>query len=136
MRRLSRNRVLAGGFMLSLLPTVLASGLAAGRAQRNPVAHYLSGAELQCEGDAQRENIVSALNDALTMPGASLAAKRYKDYQGQEGQWDLPTLLYRHFVPKQPGATLGNHFYRDVKAKAAQEVIQEVIRLIVQRRMC
>ncbi len=109
-----------------LLLTVLGTGLAEGRA-RNPVADYLRGAELQCEGEAQKANIIAALNDALTLPGDSLAARRYKDYQGREGQWDLPTLLYRHFVPDHVGATLGKRFYRDVKAKEAQEVIRQIV---------
>ncbi len=109
-----------------LLLTALGTGLAEGGA-RNPVADYLRGAELQCEGEAQKANIIAALNDALTLPGDSLAARRYKDYQGREGQWDLPTLLYRHFVPDHVGATLGKRFYRDVKAKEAQEVIRQIL---------
>lgn len=124
------NRIPARAIVLPLLLTVLGSGLAEGKTRRNPVANYLRGAELQCETDEQRANIVTALNDALTLPGDSLAARRYKNYQGQESQWDLPTLLYRHFVPDHAGAVLGDHFYRDVKAKEAQKVIQQIIQRI------
>lgn len=124
------NRIPARVFVLSLLITVLGSGLAEGKARPNPVANYLRGAELQCETDEQRANIVTALNDALTLPGDTLAARRYKNYQGQEGQWDLPTLLYRHFVPDHAGAILGDHFYSDVKAREAQEVIRQILERI------
>ena len=113
-----------------LLLTVLGSGLAEGKTRRNPVANYLRGAELQCETDEQRANIVTALNDALTLPGDTLAVRRYKNYQGQEGQWDLPTLIYRHFVPDHSGAVLGDHFYRDVKAREAQAVIRQILQRI------
>jgi hypothetical protein len=130
MRNPSMNRIPARVFVLSLLITVLGSGLAEGKARPNPVANYLRGAELQCETDEQRANIVTALNDALTLPGDTLAARRYKNYQGQEGQWDLPTLLYRHFVPDHAGAILGDHFYSDVKAREAQEVIRQILERI------
>jgi hypothetical protein len=121
------NRIPARVFVLPLLLTILGSGLAEGKTRRNPVANYLRGAELQCETDEQRANIVTALNDALTLPRESLAARRYKNYQGQEGQWDLPTLISRHFVPDHAGAILGDHFYRDVKAKEAHEVIRQIL---------
>ena len=124
------NNLPARAFVLTLLLTVLGSGLAEGKTRRNLVANYLRNAELQCEGETQRENIANALNDALTLPRDSLAARRYKNYQGQEGQWDLPTLLYRHFVPDYAGAVLGDHFYRDVKAKEAQEVIRKILERI------
>ena len=124
------NRILVRAIVLPLLLTVLGSGLAEGKTRRNPIANYLRGAELQCETDEQRANIVTALNDALTLPGDTLAVRRYKNYQGQEGQWDLPTLIYRHFVPDHAGAILGDHFYRDVKAREAQEVIRQILQRI------
>ena len=124
------NRIPARVFVLPLLLTILGSGLAEGKTRRNPVANYLRGAELQCETDEQRANIVTALNDALTLPRESLAARRYKNYQGQEGQWDLPTLISRHFVPDHAGAILGDHFYRDVKAREAQAVIRQILQRI------
>jgi len=124
------NRIPARAILLPLLLTVLGSGLAEAKLRRNPVANYLRGAELQCEDEAQRANIVNALNDALTLPRDTLAARRYKNYQGQKGQWDLPTLIYRHFVPDHAGAILGDHFYRDVKAKEAQQVIKQIIQRI------
>jgi hypothetical protein len=123
---LSPGRIL----LASLLLALLGIGVAEGRTKRNPVANYLRGAELQCENDEQRANIATALNDALTLSGDSLATKRYKNYQGQEDQWDLPTLIYRHFVPDHLGATLGKRFYRDVKAKEAQEVIKQMLQRI------
>jgi hypothetical protein len=116
--------------LVSLLLAFIGIRVAEGKTKRNPVADYLRGAELQCETDEQKANIATALNDALTLPGDTLAARRYKNYQGQEGQWDLPTLIYRHFVPDHTGAVLGDHFYRDVKARVAQEVIRQILERI------
>ncbi len=124
------NRILTRILLLLLLFTALGTGIAEGKTKRNPVANYLRGAELQCETDEQRANIATALNDALTLPGDTLAARRYKNYQGQEGQWDLPTLIHRHFVPDHAGAILGDHFYRDVKAREAQEIIRRILERI------
>lgn len=92
----------------------------------NPVAEYLEGAELQYETDVQKENIATALNDILNLPAEELKKRRYKDYTGKEKQWDLPTLIYRHFVPQWPGTTLGDNFYQDVKSKEAQEQVKQI----------
>jgi hypothetical protein len=65
----------------------------------NPIVAYLRGAELQCEDDSQRANIRRALDDLATLPIAELRARRYADYQGAPGAWDLPRVLRSHFVP-------------------------------------
>ncbi|MBI4237509.1 MAG: hypothetical protein HY696_03700 [Deltaproteobacteria bacterium] len=92
-------------------------------AMQNPVARYLEHAELQYEGERQRMNLIAALNDALQLSAADLQAKRYENYQGKKGQWDLPTVLYRHCVPSTEYSSLGNNFYRDVKSPAVQAII-------------
>ena len=68
----------------------------------NPIVSYLRGAELQCEDDAQRANIHRAFEDLATLPAAELRARRYADYQGTPGAWDLPRVLRSHFVPSNP----------------------------------
>jgi len=94
----------------------------------NPVADYLENAELQYEGKIQEENIRTALNDILNLTEEQLKSKRYKDYAGKEDQWDLPTLIYKHFVPDRKGKTLGNNFYRDVKAEEVQKKIIDMLK--------
>lgn len=93
----------------------------------NPVANYLNGSELQAETDAQRQNIATALNDALNLSENQLKEKRYKDYSGKANQWDLPTLISRHFVPDAQ-KTLGDNFLKDVKEKDAQEQIKQILK--------
>ena len=94
---------------------------------RNPVLDYLSGAEAQYDSQEQKANIVAALTDALTLSQATLRERRYADYAGNPGQWDLPTLLYRHFVPARQGTTLGHRFYRDVQAREVRARIAEIL---------
>jgi len=66
----------------------------------NPLVLYLRGAELQCETDAQLANIRRALDDLATLPVATLRSRRYADYAGTLGAWDLPQLIRSHFVPE------------------------------------
>jgi len=96
-------------------------------ARGNAVLAYLDGAELQTNSDMQRENIRTALRDILTRPADELAVRRYADYTGKAGQWNLPTLLTRHFVPVRTGMTLGADFYRDVKADAVQALVRRFL---------
>ena len=93
----------------------------------NPVADYFESAELQYENDSQRKNIADALNDILILSEEQLKIKKYKDSTGKENQWDLPTLIYRHFVPEYPGVTLGDNFYHDVKSVEAQKQIKQIM---------
>ena len=93
----------------------------------NPVADYLKSAELQYETEIQKENIANALNDILNLSEEQLKEKRYKDYTGRENQWDLPTLIYRHFVPEPPGTTLGDNFFQDIKSEETQEQIKQFL---------
>jgi hypothetical protein len=72
-------------------------------AATNPVVAYLRGAELQCES-SQVPNIRQALDDLVTLPATTLRARRYSDYSGTAGAWDLPRVLRSHFVPNDPRA--------------------------------
>lgn len=92
----------------------------------NPVADYFDGSEIQAETDAQRQNIAMALNDILNLSENQLKEKRYQDYSGNANQWDLPTLIYRHFVPDAQ-KTLGDNFFRDVKEKDAQDQVKKIL---------
>ncbi len=94
---------------------------------KNLVVDYLTTAELQYEGGIQKQNIYAALNDILYLSEQEIRHKRYKDYNGKEEQWDLPTLIYRHFVPSQQGKTLGNNFYRDIKLEDVREQVENII---------
>ena len=86
----------------------------------NHVLDYLEDAELQYEGIVQEENIITALNDILSLSEEQLKSRTYHDYVGKEDQWDLPTLIYRHFVPSEKGKTVGNNFYNDIKTNEVQ----------------
>ncbi|MCK4523592.1 hypothetical protein KAU15_01580 [candidate division WOR-3 bacterium] len=90
----------------------------------NSVQNYLEDAELQYEGIAQEENIITALNDILNLSEEQLKTKTYQDYSGKENEWDLQTLIYKHFVPSEKGKTVGNNFYNDIKTNEVQEKIK------------
>ncbi len=93
----------------------------------NPVLDYLENAELQYEGETQEKNIVAALKDILSLPELILRAKKYKDYTGKEHQWDLHTLIERHFVPDRKDKSLGDNFYHDVKSEEVQKKIRQIL---------
>ena len=92
----------------------------------NHVASYLKNAEMQCECAYQGENIKLALTDALTLPADSLKFKRYNDYTGKKGEWDLPTLIEAHFLPEQ-GNFLGTNFYNDIKKEESLNYIKKFL---------
>jgi len=111
-----------------LLPSLQVGNPAAGQKKNtNPVAMYLKKAELQYEGEVQRDNILDALHDILTLAPKDLKARRYMDYQGSDGRWDLPTLIYRHFVPYKKNRSLGANFYKDVKTTNVQKKVKTFI---------
>jgi len=89
--------------------------------------NYFNNVELQYKGQIQEENIIAAMNDILNLSEEQLKLKRYKDYSGLENQWDLPTLIYKYFVPDKESKTLGNNFYKDVKAKEVQKQIKKML---------
>lgn len=95
----------------------------------NPVLEYFENAELQVEDNIQEKIIIDALNDILRLSASELMNRRYGDYEGEADQWDLPTLIYRHFVPDQK-ASLGDNFYHDVKARKVQKKIKEILEQI------
>jgi hypothetical protein len=104
---------------------LLASWMGCGKAE-NPVAEYFENAELQYEGEIQKENILTALEDILRLPEDELRSRKYKDYTGKDDAWDLSTLIVSHFVPDGK-KNLGNNFYKDVKTKEMREKIKQMI---------
>lgn len=110
-----------------LFPGMVLTGCKKGE---NSVLKYFENAELQYEGKLQEENIITALNDILHLSEEELKNKRYKDYTGKEDRWDLPTLIYKHFVPDKKGKSLGNNFYHDVKSKEVQRNIKQILEQI------
>ena len=111
----------------SLLLVTLIIALSSCKKPGNPVLNYLENAELQYEGETQEENIVAALKDILSLPELILRAKKYKDYTGNENQWDLPTLIERHFVPDRKDKSLGDNFYHDAKLEEVQKKIRQIL---------
>jgi hypothetical protein len=97
--------------------------LAACRNTDNPVYNYFKHAELQYDSNTQKQNIITALNDILNLPEDELKAKRYKDYSGKDQQWDLPTLIVRHFVPDKQNKSFGDNFYHDIKSEKVKDEI-------------
>lgn len=110
-------------FLLILILLVGISGLS--WAKENPVLDYFKNAELQCE-DSQKQNIINALEDALNLSEKDIKEKRYKDYTGKENQWDLQTLILKHFLSNK-NSTLGDHFYQDIKSEEVQKELKRFL---------
>ncbi len=109
-----------------LFLTVSAMILSGCTEEKNALSNYLADAELQCE-PGQIENIRTALHDALTLSSEELELKRYEDYSGIPGQWDLRTLFEKHFVPDDPQKSLGENFYIEIKTEKVQNTIQQIV---------
>jgi hypothetical protein len=122
------NKTIA--FSLLLIFLCLLITLIGCKKEKNSVLNYLENAELQYEGKLQEENIITALNDILKLSKEQLKTKKYKDYTGKENQWNLSTLIYRHFVPNKKNITLGDNFYCDIKSKEVQLEIGNILERI------
>jgi hypothetical protein len=95
--------------------------------QPNQLAAFLEDAELQCETEAQRCNLCHAFQDMLDLTPEQLRERRYCDYTGQPGRWDLPTLLSRHFVPGAKQHSMGPRFYDEVKSADVQRQVKRFL---------
>jgi hypothetical protein len=93
----------------------------------NAVSSYLNGAELQCEGEGQERNIAAALADVLSLSVSELEKKRYEDYLGNPGRWDLALLVFAHFVPDSPHKKLAGDFWGDLKSPRVQELVKQIL---------
>jgi len=93
----------------------------------NQLAAFLEDAELQCETEAQRCNLCAAFQDMLDLTPEQLRNRRYCDYTGQPGRWDLPTLLSRHFVPGSKQHSIGPRFYDEVKSAEVRQQVQRFL---------
>ncbi len=92
---------------------------------QNGVLAYLDNVEMQFE-ESQKDNIICALNDAITLSVEDLKLKRYEDYSGKKEMWDLPTVFLRHFFSDKQ-RTLGDSFYMDLKDPLVQNQIREIL---------
>lgn len=117
--------------VVALATSVVAAMVYAGcEGQRNSVVDYLNNAELQYEGEMQKENIIKGLSDALHLPPEILQGKRYKDYQGVENSWDLRALIHHHFVPDSKMKSLGSDFYRDITSEEGRKKVTEILKTL------
>ena len=117
------------GRFLAAVPIIMLATIAMHcREESNPVFEYLNNSEVQCENKEQRETLRAAMNDIMTLSGGELEAKKYSDYRGRKNQWDLPTLLVRHFLPDDTSKTLGENFYRDIKSPEMKKLVGELSR--------
>ena len=93
----------------------------------NPIAEYLEGVEVQAE-EAQQENICRAIGDLAALAAEDLRRRRYADYQGVPGVWDLPRLLHAYLVPNSsakvlpPDGEFWRHAHDAVVRRAAEKL--------------
>jgi hypothetical protein len=113
--------------LAALTALLLVIGLNGCQKKENQVLIYLQNSELHFDSKTQRDNIFQALKDCFIYSEDELKTKRYKDYAGNDNQWDLPTLLYKHFAPKKDGLTLGDNVYHDVKDPKVQVIFLHIL---------
>lgn len=99
------------------------------RGRRNPIVEYLCGAELQAEDDGHLANIRQALSDMARLPVEQLRQRRYADYRGKPGAWDLPWLIQRHFVPASAAvsAAMTRSFWQSVGAEEVRALARMML---------
>jgi hypothetical protein len=115
------------GFLFVLL-ALAASCQSPGR-DDNTVVQYFTGAELQVEMDAQKEEIRHVFRDLLSLPAAKVKERRYADYQGNAGTWTAPQLLEKYYVPAKPmGLSNNDRFYRDMGTPRARAVLEALLK--------
>jgi hypothetical protein len=90
----------------------------------NAVVDYFSGAEIQAETDAQRNELRKALTDMLTLPIDVLKQRRYAGFDGKPSARNLVEILSGHLVPTAPRALDAQAFFADLKAETAQAVVR------------
>ena len=95
--------------------------------QKDELFKYFENTEVQYETNEQKESIITALKDILSLSVEELKNKRYPNYTGEENKWDLLTLINRYFVPTGENIILGNNFYTKIKRKEVQEQIEEIL---------
>lgn len=110
-------------FIFSLLVSLFAFQGCQEKPGSNPVLEYFKNSQLKFDNKMQRDNVLEAMMDILTLEKQYLEERRYKDKEGNEGKWDLKTLVENHFIPNKPGVTLGNNFYDDVKSDSVMVII-------------
>ena len=91
----------------------------------NPIVGCLSHAELQAETSEQTQRLAAALDEMARLPIDDLKQRRYPDYQGTPGQWDLPTLLGKHFVPEGP-CDYRTQFWQSLAAPEARALARRM----------
>jgi len=109
-----------------ILLLLIISLLSCGK-ETNQVLRYFENAEIQCETEDQKNSIINALNDILTLDTAELKEKRYADYRGQKGEWTIQVLLYHYFVPDAQSKIPGDNFFNDIKSDDLRDKIKSII---------
>ena len=98
--------------------------------QKNQTAQYFENIEIQYENSAQKDEIIRALKDMLSLDINQLKAQRYSDYSGREGQWTLTELLNRYFVPDDSSKVPGDNFFEEVQTPEVQKIIKELLKIL------
>jgi hypothetical protein len=122
-------------FLAATWPALTSCSIGLQNRHPNVVAQFLGRADRQYESEAQRVEMMHALDDMLTKPAADLRKQRYADHQGNRDAWSLTTLLRRYFVPTVHVADWDlETFYRDLSGAEAREAIRQQLSALKQER--
>jgi hypothetical protein len=88
--------------------------------------NFFYNVEVQCETGFQRNEIIKAINDMLTLDTISLKNKKYSNYN-QEGEfWTIIELIHKYFVPDAQNKTLGDNFYQEIKKTNVRNILKKI----------
>ena len=113
--------------LLILLIVLIAMLLLGGTMEENKTAHFFEGIEIQCETAEQREIIIEALNDMLTLSENELKKKEYPDTFRKGGRINIQQVIYSYFVPDDSKKSLDYNFYKELRTKEVRELIVKLL---------
>lgn len=93
----------------------------------NKTARYLENVEVQYETEAQKEVIITALNDIMTLEESQLRVQKYPDYTGEESKWTVEEVLQRYFVPDLSSKHIDASFYDEIKKQVTKKQIKRLL---------
>jgi len=91
----------------------------------NVVKDFFWHGELRYIEDWQLNEFVQGLRDMAVLSSEELQQKRYANFQGEPGQWNLQQLLQAYFVPSEEVSL--EHLYRDMDKPGSREIVRQTL---------
>lgn len=120
--------VIAFGYFLFVNKGLLSGDAASnGKTGDNRTAAFFGGIEIQYETEEQREVIIKALKDMLTLNEEELRKETYPDYFRNGQTIKLGQVIHNYFVPDDSKKALGEYFYQELQTEAVRELLWKLL---------